>query len=205
MGLRELKKERSRNAILKAARKLFFRLGYDGTTVEAIAEEAQVAVGTVYNYFESKSGLILGITAMDLHGTLQEDFAVLPSESGLDALHRFIESSLATIGEYPREFLRELLREAFGTKTRDLGEGLMKQDISMVEKLSEILGKLAGTGRLRGDLDTWQAAMVIYGILMTSVIVYASVPGQRAEQVMKSVDGMLRTLYAGLEPKGDQP
>jgi AcrR family transcriptional regulator len=203
MGLREMKKERSREAILRAARKLFFSLGYDGTTVEAIAEEAQVAVGTVYNYFQSKSGLILEITSMDVQNELEENFRVLPSESGLDTLHRFIDGSLAVLGEYPREFLREVFREAFSTKTRDLGEGLMRQDISMVEKLSGILGELAGSGRLRSDLDTWQAAMVIYGILLTSVIVYVSDPGRTAEQIMRSVDDMLQTVYEGLEPKGD--
>lgn len=203
MGLREMKKERSRKAILRAAKKLFFSLGYGGTTVEAIAEEAQVAVGTVYNYFESKSGLLLGITSMDVQSKLGENFRVLPSESGLNTLHRFINSSLAALGEYPREFLREMLREAFSMKARDLGEGLMRQDISMVEKLSGILGELAASGRLRSDLDAWQAAMVIYGILMTSVVVFVSDPDRTPEQIMRSVDDMLQTVYKGLEPKGD--
>lgn len=203
MGLREMKKERSRKAILGAARKLFFRLGYEGTTIEAIAEEAQVAVGTVYNYFESKSALVLGISAMDVHDKLLEDFEIHPSETGLDVLHRYIFSSLAVLEEYPREFLREMLREAFSSNARDLGEGLMQQDISMVEKLSSILEELAGSGRLRRDLDNWHAAMVIYGILMTSVLVYASDPDRTAGQIMQSVDDMLHTVYTGLEPKGE--
>ena len=45
--------------------------------------------------------------------------------------------------------------------------------------------------------------MVIYGILMTSVMIYVSDPERTAAQVMESVDEMLRTFYTGLEPKGD--
>jgi len=203
MGLRDIKKERSRRAILEAARDLFFRHGYGGTTVEAVAEKAEVAVGTIYNYFESKSALMLAITVMDMSEALGDDFAAAPSESALQAVVRFAESSIGIISRYPKELLRELLRETVGGGNGTPGGESPVHDATMVERLTGMLGELAASGRLRKDLDPAVAALVIYGILTTSMIWYAADPRRTAGQMMGSVRGMLGTLYAGLEPKGD--
>jgi AcrR family transcriptional regulator len=48
----------TRGDILDAAQRLFERRGYAGTTMEAIAAEAGVALKTVYVGFETKSGLL---------------------------------------------------------------------------------------------------------------------------------------------------
>src|ERR1700730_612604 len=46
-----------RRQIIRAARRLFVSLGYVGTTVEAIAAEAGVAVATVYQAFGTKAAI----------------------------------------------------------------------------------------------------------------------------------------------------
>ena len=48
-GLRERQKATRRRDILEAAGTLFQRTGYAETSIEAIAERAEVAPGTVYN------------------------------------------------------------------------------------------------------------------------------------------------------------
>ena len=51
---KEKEKEQRRNTIIDAAQALFFDKPYDEITIEAIAERAQLAKGTVYLYFKSK-------------------------------------------------------------------------------------------------------------------------------------------------------
>jgi len=51
---KEKEKEQRRNTIIDAAQALFFAKPYDEITIEAIAEKAQLAKGTVYLYFNSK-------------------------------------------------------------------------------------------------------------------------------------------------------
>ena len=60
--------ESTRRAILEAAERLFERQGYGATSVAAIAEEAGVALKTVYVVFETKSGLLWALWNQRLRG-----------------------------------------------------------------------------------------------------------------------------------------
>jgi AcrR family transcriptional regulator len=58
-GLRERKKIQTRQAIRRAAYRLFEEQGYDGTTVEQIASSAEVSPSTVFRYFPTKEDIVL--------------------------------------------------------------------------------------------------------------------------------------------------
>ncbi|WP_021595287.1 TetR/AcrR family transcriptional regulator [Actinomadura welshii] len=58
-GLRELKKARTRAAIQREALRLFRERGYEATTVEQIAQAAEVAHTTVFRYFPTKEDLVI--------------------------------------------------------------------------------------------------------------------------------------------------
>jgi AcrR family transcriptional regulator len=57
MGLRELKKQQTRQLIAETAWRLFAERGFDRVTVAEVAREAQVAEATVFNYFRTKEDL----------------------------------------------------------------------------------------------------------------------------------------------------
>lgn len=59
MGLRERKKLRTRVAIRKATYRLIAEQGYDATTIEQIAEAAEVSPSTVFRYFATKEDIVL--------------------------------------------------------------------------------------------------------------------------------------------------
>lgn len=59
--LRETQARRTRERIVAAARRLWVRRGFAGTTVDAIANEAEVAVQTVYASFGSKGGILTAL------------------------------------------------------------------------------------------------------------------------------------------------
>lgn len=58
-GLRERKKARTRTSIQEQAIRLFREQGYADTTVEEIAEAAEVSPTTVYRYFPTKPDLVI--------------------------------------------------------------------------------------------------------------------------------------------------
>jgi AcrR family transcriptional regulator len=54
----ERKKKRTRQKIVQAALPLFRQHGFDATTMEEIAEQADIAKGTLYNYFPAKEAIL---------------------------------------------------------------------------------------------------------------------------------------------------
>ncbi|MDP4918292.1 MAG: TetR/AcrR family transcriptional regulator [Haliea sp.] len=57
-GRRERKKRETRERILRTARSLFTRQGYDAVTVEALADAADISKPTLFNYFPSKMAIL---------------------------------------------------------------------------------------------------------------------------------------------------
>lgn len=71
----EALRRKSRERILKAAVRLFSRRGFGGTTVRAIAEEAEVALGLMYAHFESKDAVLAALmdaSVLDVAHTLDQ-------------------------------------------------------------------------------------------------------------------------------------
>ena len=84
-GLRERKKTKTRFAIQQEALRLFQDQGYHATTVEQIAEAAEVSASTVFRYFPTKDALVL---TDDYDPIMVERFRAQPPELGVVAAFR---------------------------------------------------------------------------------------------------------------------
>ncbi|TMD49414.1 MAG: TetR family transcriptional regulator [Chloroflexi bacterium] len=58
-GLRERKKQKTRESIQRAALRLFVKQGYEETTIEQIAAAAEISPSTFFNYFPTKEDVVL--------------------------------------------------------------------------------------------------------------------------------------------------
>ena len=88
---RELNKIHCRQRILKASRQLFSSKGYEETTMEDVAERAEVSKATLYNYFPGKDSLLMGIAEAELEQICQmveEELSQVPS--ALDRLRQVL-------------------------------------------------------------------------------------------------------------------
>ncbi len=109
----------TRGRIIDAAWKLFYRQGYDDTTVEEIIEESGTSRGSFYHYFQGKDDLLSTLadvfdrkyeelseimdTGMDRFDQLmylnRELFAMLENSISLDLVARLYSSQLVTRGD----------------------------------------------------------------------------------------------------------
>ncbi|ROZ88949.1 TetR family transcriptional regulator [Gordonia sp. OPL2] len=95
IGLREKNKMRTRTAIRDAAMRLFAEHGYNQTTVEQIAREAEVSHTTFFRYFSSKEQVVL---SDDLEDARDEALAAIPPGLGHFGLLRRLVTDLFRIG-----------------------------------------------------------------------------------------------------------
>lgn len=109
----------TRGRIIEAAWKLFYRYGYDDTTVDAIITESGTSRGSFYHYFEGKDALLSSLSylfdekyeelmeeldpGMDSFDQLmylnRELFAMIENSISLDLLARLYSSQLVTRGD----------------------------------------------------------------------------------------------------------
>ena len=98
-GLRELKKQRTRDLLLRSALELFTERGYEETTVDDIAEAADVSQRTFFRYFASKEDAAFFVARLAESHFVRAVLARPPEEAPLDALRRALAESWSTIGE----------------------------------------------------------------------------------------------------------
>ena len=98
LSRRERKKRETRWRLMTAALHLFLEQGYDATTVEQIAEAADVAKGTFFNYFETKEAILPALVEWRLQ-ELGE--ALLPEQGAPASPVARIKLALCLVAEDP--------------------------------------------------------------------------------------------------------
>jgi AcrR family transcriptional regulator len=94
-GLRERKKEQTRDAIVAAALKLFDKHGYEQTTIAGIAAAADISPRTFFSYFPSKEHVLFADFDAD-HEAFVAYLAARPKgENALDAMRSWIVERFA--------------------------------------------------------------------------------------------------------------
>ena len=110
-GLRERKKQKTRETIVEAAFELFAERGFDGTTIADIAEAAEIAPRTFFSYFPSKDDVVFHDFEQKqaLFASWLNDRE--PGTNAIDALRAGIESSIAEVEADPDHMRKERLRK----------------------------------------------------------------------------------------------
>jgi AcrR family transcriptional regulator len=108
-GLRERKKQQTREQIAEAARRLFAERGFEKVRVAEVARAADVSEQTVFNYFPTKEDLVywrLGSFEDELLATIRDR---PPGEPALAAFRRFVLAQRGLLGEHDPDAREQLL------------------------------------------------------------------------------------------------
>jgi AcrR family transcriptional regulator len=194
LGLRERKKQQTRETITKAALRLFAERGYDETTLAEIADAADVAPRTIFAYFESKEDILLceelGFLE-DLERRLNERPA---GTTTVDAIREFL-ASIEPQGEEAK------LRKQIITANPDLQTRLRGRHAELEPMLAESIAKDLGAGP--GDLRPLLIAASITAAFMSvrDRFLAAESGGEPLshEEGMAILDQVLEFLRGGVE------
>ena len=160
-----------RRKILAAAKEVFSEAGYHGASINMIIERAQIARGTFYLYFESKSAVfnsILDVAMADLRGRLHRIEVVDPKapppqvqlrEQMVATLEYVVgDRPLATLilsaGHTPDAEASERLDQFFGEVRALLQRALETgMEIGLIRKCQPELVAAAMLGMIRGVIE----------------------------------------------------
>ncbi|MDQ1038898.1 AcrR family transcriptional regulator [Streptomyces sp. V3I8] len=98
-GLRERKKQRTRDALVRAALELFTANGYERTTVDEIVEAVDVSQRTFFRYFAGKEEAAFAVQEMTESHFLDAVHRRPPHEPPLEALRQAVLANWDTVGE----------------------------------------------------------------------------------------------------------
>ena len=166
MGLRELKKEQTRQLIAETAWRLFADRGFDRVTVAEIAREAQVAEATVFNYFPTKEDLFY--SRLEAFGArlLEAISRREVGEPALVAFRRFILGSGGLLAELEAGNPEALERLRTVNRVIAASPALRAREQQAFARATDALAGLlaAETGGPADDLRAYVAANALMGV-----------------------------------------
>jgi len=188
-GLRERKKAKTRAAIQQHAFRLIRQQGYEQTTIEQIAEAAEVSPSTFFRYFPAKEDVVL-YDAFD--PVLFEAFRAQPADlPPLQAIRAAFHSVFDTLPAEDVERNRERADLAF--RVPDLRMRMLDQMVESIRGFSAVLAERYG--KKVDDPSVLALVGAVMGVGMTMMIPALEGSG---EDPYALLDKGLALLEAGL-------
>lgn len=207
MGLEERRKrerENRKNAILKAARKLFFEKGFRQVTVENIARKAEFSKGSIYLYFSSKEEIYSQILLNDidkLHDRVA-DILQGPS-SAYEALIRVAEIYVDFFLN-DRELFRILMNFMLHNNDMNLPEDINNHIIKTTNRTISIIEQVFKYGIEKGefppDINLRMNRNAIWGLLngIISLHLFTGKESGRTEVIHSTIKSGLEIYIRGM-------
>jgi AcrR family transcriptional regulator len=163
LGLRERKKQQTRELIAETARRLFAERGFEEVTVAEIARAADVAETTVFNYFPTKEDLVYWRMESFEAALLDAIRERAPGEPVLTAFRGFVLQARGLLAERDPQ-----ARERLAAFTRMIASSpaLLAREQQVYERYTRSLAALIAeeTGAQEGAIEPWVAANAMMGV-----------------------------------------
>ena len=202
-GLRERKKQRTREAIVEAAFELFAERGFEGTTIADIADKADIAPRTFFSYFPSKDDVVFH--------DFEEGYAMVtswlrdrePGTNAIDALRAGVAETMGTPDQGKDELGLARMRQ------KRLRHRLVRENASLAAHSNYLSGKFAdligeAVAEDLGDRPGDLRPRLVAAAAAAAIGVIEDVPGEEGEQSMETIDSLLVFLRGGLAALQEQ-
>jgi AcrR family transcriptional regulator len=188
-GLRERQKAKTRAAIQHAALRLFRERGYEATTIEQIAEAAEVAPSTCFRYFPAKEDLVL---TDDYDPLIVEAFrSQPPGLNPVEGVRRALREVFAEVSEEDLADMSERARLALAVP--ELRAAALDQFAQAIRHITELVARQAG--RPEDDFAVRNLAGAILGVMISAEFYWAEHPDT---SLVALLDDALAHLESGL-------
>ena len=162
-SLRDRSKRKKLERIERAARRLFAKHGFEGTTTRAIAEAAKIGAGTLFVYFPEKLDLLAHLYQQDLERVVFGELDALPGDLPLaESCMRLFDASYdfyATDPALARTFVKELMFLRLERQAE-----LFNTTVRYVDRIGQLVTAAKDRGEVRADVPAPLAAHQLFGL-----------------------------------------
>ncbi len=189
-----------RGQILDAAARVFASKGFHPTTIKDIAREAGIADGTIYNYFENKTALLLGILeqfrdSVEMEATA---FTTVDPTDVRACLRAYLRQPLTALTAHNFEFFRVVMSEIMvNQELRD--QFYTKIMLPTVQSVEPLFQQWADQGLIRA-LDVRLTLRVMGGTIFGLLLEHNMGDPALAEAWDRLPDFIADLLLDGLTP-----
>jgi AcrR family transcriptional regulator len=200
-GLRERKKEITRQAITDGAMRLFLEHGFEKINVIQIAAAAQVSVQTLYNYFPAKADLVFDEADQITCDLVRAVRHRAPGEAALSAIRGYFTSLPARVGDRrphePSPQFRRLIRDSPTLRSYQR-EVFARFEQALAAQLAE------ETGAAPDAVEPFIAAAALVSVFRVDLEGRSNdpaPPGQRAQRALDLLERGLGCYAQAPEPR----
>jgi len=207
-GRRERKRIERRSQILSRGRELFARLGFDGASVEQIAEAADVSAGTVYNFFPSKIDILMEIQLREIEAQMTRRLALagpLPADPRAGIL-QLIEHQVRVLDNLSRREIKIVTAHALlNGRASPVGQAYAAADAFFRDEIVERLQAYHAAGALAPGADTQALGALIFSAINGEFYEWLADDSSTAEDVLSRVRGHLALVLPDRSEAAGQP
>lgn len=182
MSRRARRKEETLRRIEAAGWELFRTRGYEATSTREIAEAADIAAGTLFNYFPEKRNLLIYLMQRQIDVALAEAFAtLLPSTLEEELTHVF--SVLTNCYAKERRLSRVFIKELLFTDGQRRAESAA-WTFDLVKRVADLVRGAQRRGELDPSIEPMDAAQQIFSTHYFGLVTWlgGTIPSRIAQQ-----------------------
>jgi AcrR family transcriptional regulator len=197
VGLRERKKERTRERLVEAALRLFTQRGYEETTIDEVVDAVEVSPRTFFRYFQSKDDVLVAWVDEFIDRVRDALAATPPDEEPFTALGNALTEAVAV---YDAQRTHFIALERFIARTPAIRAQKLEKLGRCAQIMSEALAQRLGVDAQR-DLAPRLLANCAIGILGAAVSIWIVQGGKgnlakivdHAFRCMRPTDALVRS------------
>lgn len=189
-GRRERKRQYVRDQLYRSAIELFVAQGYETTTVDQIAERADVARATVFNYFSQKDGFLEEWGARRRARVIEELQHEHADERPVGERLRGYLQGLADINLASRSETKVLIAAS-------MRFGRLMDDPTPEGELTRIVEEGKTRGEVRADVDPAEVGSIVAASYFTNVLRWSSQEPAPFD-LKERLDRMLTVILTGI-------
>ncbi|KLN57326.1 TetR/AcrR family transcriptional regulator [Variovorax paradoxus] len=177
-GRRERRRAQTLDHVATTAMQLFEANGYDTTTMEQIALQADVAKGTLYNHFATKEAILAHWVHMELAADTQRLRGLVAQPGGFEPrLMRLLDAS-AEWSQRHRAYLLDYFRFRFLNIEDELGAGdVDERPRDLAGLFALLVAQAQDDGTLRADVPAEHLASLLHHLYFGALMRWLTLPG----------------------------